>query len=244
MESTSVSKREAELIDAVNEKDLIFFGPRNVRHFLGITARNAYQLLRKMKEKDLVVHVERGKYVLRERWEETDIRAIASNLVTPSYLGFWSALHFHHMTEQVPRTVFVVTTRRTDDREIQGNDIRFVTVREELMFGYERLSDTVVSTPEKTVVDALLFPQHVPVSVVNDALARDDLDVGTLVDYCLRVGSGALAARLGYLLERNNMLKRADELQELVTSYTKLNPSGDEKNPNSDWKLYVNVDLQ
>jgi len=244
MESTSVSKREAELIDAVNEKDMMFFGPRDVRRFLGITARNAYQLLRRMKQKGLVVHVERGKYVLRERWEETDIRALASNLVTPSYLGFWSALHFHHMTEQVPRTVFVVTTRRTEDREIRGNDIRFVTVREELMFGYERLSDTVVSTPEKTVVDCLLFPKHAPVSVVNNALARDDLDVDILVDYCVRVGSGALAARLGYLLERNGMLERADELKELVTSYTKLNPSDDEKTPDSDWKLYVNVNLQ
>jgi len=244
MESTSVSNREAELIDAVNEKDLIFFGPRDVRHFLDISARNAYQLLRKMKEKGLVVHVERGKYVLRERWKETDIRALASNLVTPSYLGFWSALHFHHMTEQVPRTVFVVTTRRTDDREINGNDIRFATVREELMFGYERLSDTVVSTSEKTVVDCLLFPKHSPVSVVNDALAQDDLDVDTLVDHCRRIGSGALAARLGYLLERNSMLKRGDELQKLVTSYTKLSPSGDETNPNADWKLYVNVNLQ
>jgi predicted transcriptional regulator of viral defense system len=243
MESTSVSKREAELIDAVNEKEMIFFEPRDVRRFLGITPRNAYQILRRMKQKGLVVHVERGKYMLRERWEETDIRALASNLVTPSYLGFWSALHFHHMTEQVPRIVFVVTTRRTDDREIRGNDIRFVTVREELMFGYERLGDTVVSTPEKTVVDCLLFPQHASVSVVNDALSQGKLDADTLVDYCLRVGSSALAARLGYLLESNGMLESTDELKELVTSYTKLDPSGDERNPNSGWKLYVNVDL-
>ena len=38
---------------------------------------------------------------------------IAMELVSPAAISHWSALHFHGLTEQIPRKVFVLTTTDT-----------------------------------------------------------------------------------------------------------------------------------
>ena len=37
---------------------------------------------------------------------------IASYLADPMYVGFWSALGYHGLTEQVPQSVYLATTKR------------------------------------------------------------------------------------------------------------------------------------
>ncbi len=45
MNSTPVSRREAEVIDAIESRDLVVFGPRDVERFLDVSSRNAYRIL-------------------------------------------------------------------------------------------------------------------------------------------------------------------------------------------------------
>jgi len=59
-----------------------------------------------------------------------------------------------------------------------------------------------------------------------------------------QLGEGAVAARIGYLLERHGIDVPDRLRQHLPSSYTKLDPTKDSRNPNARWKLYVNVDLQ
>ena len=93
MNGTSISRRESEIINKIKEHELVVFTPRDVQRFLGISDRNTYQILQRMKRKNSIVNVEQGKYMLRELWNSLDIYDIASSLITPSYIGFWSALH-------------------------------------------------------------------------------------------------------------------------------------------------------
>jgi predicted transcriptional regulator of viral defense system len=241
--STPVSRREAEVVEAVTSRDLVVFGPREVERFIDVSSRNAYRILHNMREKGLVQRLARGTYVLSETYETLDSYAVASHLEPVSYVGFWSALHYHSMTEQVPRTVFVAVTKQKRSIRVQGQDVRFVRVKPETFFGYDRYGDAVVSDPEKTVLDCLRLPDHAGgVRHVSDAL-DDDLDVDRLVRYAERLGSGAVAARVGYLLEQKGLLDGRDRLRELVTSYTKLDPANDRTNPVAAWKLYANVTL-
>lgn len=243
MSSTATSKREADVIDAVRDRGLLVFGPRDVRRFLDISSRNAYRILGNMAEKGLARRVARGTYILAETYDERDVYEIASALEPASYVGFWSALHVHDMTDQVPRTVFVAVTKQKRPLRVQGQQVRFVRVDPDTFFGYRRYGDIVASDPEKTILDCLRLQEYAGgVAHVSGAIPAD-LDLERLLRYAERLGSGAVAARAGYLLERKGLLDGGDRLRDLITSYTKLDPAGPRTNPVARWKLYANVTL-
>lgn len=243
MNSTSISRREAQVIDAIERWDLVVFGPREIERFLDVSSRNAYRILDGMLEKGLLHRLNRGRYVLSATYETLDSYAIASHLEPASYVGFWSALHFHDLTDQVPRAIFLAVTSQRRSLRIHDQEVRFVRVKPDTFFGYDRYGDAVVSDPEKTVLDCLRLPEYAGgIRLVADAITAD-LDVDRLIRYAVQLDIGAVAARIGYLLERNGLLEHRDRLQSLVSSYTKLDPAGDRTNPVADWKLYANVTL-
>ncbi|MFB6215640.1 MAG: type IV toxin-antitoxin system AbiEi family antitoxin [Candidatus Aenigmatarchaeota archaeon] len=242
--SYTISERESEVIEEIEKRDMVVFTPDHVKRFLETSKRNAYRILTGMNRKGLAHRLERGKYILEEKWKELDIYEIVTHLINASYLGFWSALHFHHMTEQVPSKVFLATTKRKRSMELQERTVKFVKIKREDFFGYSEYGRTVASTPEKTVIDCLRLPKYAGgIPQVYSAL-NEEIDVERLVDYASKLGSSSVASRLGYFLERKDMLIRSEELKSNITTYTKLDPSGERENLNKDWKLYVNRSIK
>ena len=243
MNSISISKREAEVIDAIESRNLVVFEPKDVTRFLDVSTRNAYRILGRMTEKGLVQRLRRGAYIVTESYERLDSYAIASHLFTAGYIGFWSALHFHNLTEQVPRTIFVGVTKQKRSLTVQGQTVQFVRINEKTFFGYDQYGEAVVSDPEKTVLDCLRLQEYSGgIQQIFDAIT-DDLDVDRILRYAERLDNGAVASRLGYLLEQKGLLSDRERLQALVSSYTKLDQSGGRSDPVADWKLYANVSL-
>lgn len=241
-----ISKREAEVIENIQKREIIFFGPKEIGRFLGIKKRNTYRILRNMKQKGLIKHIQRGTYILKETWDSLDIYELASNLLLPSYLGFYSALHFHKMTTQVPRTVFIATPKRKKDIQLQGEKIKFITIKEEFMFGYIRSGKTIVSNPEKTIIDCLKLPKYGGgIKNIYNSISKE-LDIDLLIQYCIKIQSSSIASRLGYILEKKNLIKQNKKkpLQDTITTYTKLDPKQKRKNLYPEWKIYANVDLK
>lgn len=234
------SEREGEVINEIKDRDILIFTPRDVKRFLGISKGNTYRILTNMVDKNLVRRLEKGKYILKEKWDETDIYEIATNLINTSYLGFCSALHFHQLVVQVPSNVFLATTKRKRPMKIQERNLRFVKVKREDFFGYRDYGGTVVSTPEKTIVDCLKLPQYSGGILQIYEVLNDDMDIERLVEYALRTESSSIASRLGYLLEKKDMLPYPDKLKRNITTYAKLDSNKGKKNPNKKWKLYVN----
>jgi predicted transcriptional regulator of viral defense system len=244
MNSTSISRRESEIITKIKEHELIVFTPKDVQRFLDISKRNTYQILQRMKQKNIIINVEQGKYMLKEQWDSLDIYDIASLLITPSYIGFWSALHIHHLTDQVPQKIFVVTTKRKRSQRLQHQKISFVTVKPDWFFGYERYDNLIVSDKEKTIIDCLHLPTYAGgISQIYNALSAE-LNIERLILYCQQTKSSTIASRLGFLLEKKQLLKDNRPLKEMITSYALLDPEGDDKKLNSKWKLYTGGEIQ
>ncbi len=243
METTSLSRREGQVVHEVRSRDIVVFTPRDVARFLGTSRLNAHRIISSMKRKGLVRGVERGKYLLTEAWDELDVYEIVPEVFKPSYIGFWSALHYHGMTDQVPRTVFVATTKRRRPLRMRGQAVRYVTIKARLFFGYERFGKVIVSDREKTVIDCLRHLEHCGgVGQVYEAVS-DELDPGRMVDYCVRTRSSSIASRLGYLMERRGLDFEKDRLRAMLKTYTRLDPGGGWSGLEPDWKLYVNRDL-
>ncbi len=186
---------------------------------------------------------------------------IAMALVEPAAISHWSALHHHGKTEQIPRTVFVLTTsealvprsRRTDSHPagarcvIAGTEYRFVQVPADRYFGIEQVwvgeRRVWMTDLERTLLDGLSQPRHFGgfAEVVHGfRQSLDDLDMDRLREYARRL-DGAVVKRLGWVLEHLDVV--ADDLASVpIKGYRKLDASSPGTGPrNRRWRIQENV---
>ena len=189
---------------------------------------------------------------------------VAMALVSPAAISHWSALHYHGLTEQAPRKIFVLTStdasvprvrcakaRGTRHEYRVGDTIyQFVQVKPERYFGMEKLwiqeTRVTITDPERTLLDGLSMPQYCGdfAEVLHAFEVRgDDLDIKRIVDYACRLDT-ATAKRLGWVLEFQGVDPTClESLSELpIKGYRKLDPTGPRKGPcNRRWMIQENL---
>lgn len=233
--------------------DLFTFTSRTLADLFKLDKFQTSNLLQRMEQVGLVARIEQGKYVLLGLTPEKVLSNpfyIGSNLVTPSYVSFWSALHFHGLTEQAPRQIFIAICRRKSELTFNKMKFKFITINPKIFFGYQRVYHAelpvVIADEAKAILDSLSLPQYAGgITEVAKALAiaveEKRLDIPTLVEYAGRFESQSLTSRLGYLLEL--LGQSTDGLQE-PKGPVRLDPQNPDKGEyNVRWKLYVNIPL-
>lgn len=189
---------------------------------------------------------------------------IAMALVCPAAVSHWSAMHFHGLTQQVPRRVYVLTTTaastprkraagRSDWGEgfsAGGADFSFVRVDAKRFFGTQQVwigeTRVTVTDPERTLIDGLSRPQYCGdfAEVMQAFQVRlADLDLDRIIDYAVRL-DGATAKRLGWVLEHLGLA--SPHLEQLLTvpvvGYRTLDPTGERRGPcDRRWMIQVNL---
>lgn len=188
-----------------------YFTPAFLATLLQLEPRQAYRLAARLTDEGLAAKIEKGKYLLLGLEPERVLSNplfIANQLVNPCYVSYWSALHFHGLTIQVPQALFCATTRKKQPITFQGRTFRYVLVKPHKFFGYRRepvgALPVLIADEAKAIVDSLDQPRYAGgLSEVAQALrtALPDLDLALLVDYAVRMQDKSLSSRLGYLLE-------------------------------------------
>lgn len=209
-----LSKTESQLLSSLAEARKNIFSLDNVTSELNCSYKNAKVIANRLVKKKWLIRLRRGKYLLvplsagvKGKYTEHEF-VIASNLVNPYYIGYWSALNHYGFTEQIPLTVFVVTTKRLKNRKILDVDYRFVTVNRKKFFGFTKVaianSTVNISDKEKTIADALDHHEYCGgIAEVTKCLwnARKEISFSKLVAISLKMGNTAILKRLGYLSE-------------------------------------------
>ncbi|MFC7251677.1 type IV toxin-antitoxin system AbiEi family antitoxin [Halomicroarcula sp. GCM10025324] len=178
---------------------------------------------------------------------------IAAHVAEPMYIGYYSALSHHGLTEQVPRTVYVVTPTRAQSREIHGVPYRVTTVTEQKFFGCEPTSvegTTVqVSDLEKTLVDCADHPEFCgglrKLAIAMRTADDRGCDWDTVGEYLERLDNGAATKRIVYLADQLGIdLPAREELVASFTSgYSLLDPTRpDTGSTDSTYRLRINVE--
>ena len=132
------------------------FTVRDLASLLNKERGYAYLQAYRWKKRNLIYEIEKGKYTVEE-----DPFIISSWIIWPSYISGWAALHFYHLTEQLPFTIQVITSRKRNKRIINyGNaKIEFTTVRPSFLKGYKQViyqqKNIFIAEKEKALVDAL-----------------------------------------------------------------------------------------
>ena len=227
--------------------------------------QKVWRVLNFLLEGGWIVRLTKGKYLVvpleagpESAWTE-DAVVIACHLASPAAVAYWSACHYWNWTEQVPRTIFVQTTRRVrpQNRKVLGVTYRFVRVLSEKFFGtIERTAGQgkfSVTDREKTLVDALNRPDLCGgIRQVVEMLpeAAEAVRWEKVEAYLEKMGSGALYKRLGFLVEMlGERVKVPDRERRLGTwrsrltgGYALLDPGGLATGPvNNRWLVRVNV---
>jgi len=161
-----------------------------------ISKSNKYTSLFLSKCKGLE-HIERGHYALKN----ADIYQIASNIITPSYLSIISAFRYYNAITQIPRIVYVIASKQHKTIRFNGYLIKFIKLKRNLVFGYNRIDGAFIAEIEKSIVDALYL--NIDFNYIKEAYENeiDHIRIKKLVKYALFMHSNALISRLGFLLE-------------------------------------------
>jgi len=189
---------------------------------------------------------------------------IAMALARRAAISHWSALHYHGLTEQAPRKVFVLTTTNTPIPQARGRKAgqkgggcpvgqtvyQFIRVKPERFFGTEKVwvgdARVTITDPERTLLDGLMMPQHCGdfAEVLHAFEARGDrLDLARIIDYALKFDA-ATVKRLGWVLEHQGIDPARLEplLNVSVKGYRTLDPTGPRKGPcNRHWMIQENL---
>ncbi len=254
-----LTRNETLLLSSLSEKGRTIFRLKDVSEELKCSYEYAKVLVNNLAKKKWVLVLRRGVYLIvplsagvEPKYTEHEF-VIASHLVSPYYIAYWSALNFHGLTEQTPFTVFVATTKRAKSREILNTRYSFVTLGSRKFFGFVPTAvgayKVNLSDREKTLADALDHPEYCGgISEVAKCLwnAKDKLSPETVVKYAERMKNTAIMKRLGYLAETLDIGIDAKTLSRMkraiAPGISPLDPTMPRKGSyTTKWNLMLNV---
>ena len=184
---------------------------------------------------------------------------IAMALVKPSAISHWSALSHHGLTEQVPRTVLVLTTARSVPRArggshgylVAGTRYEFIQTKPNRFFGIDEVwvgeARIKMTDPERTLLDGLSAPQYcggLPEVLHAFTVRGPKLELKRIIGYALKLDA-ATAKRLGWILEHQMRIDAAqlEPLQAVpIKGYRTLDPTGPRHGAcDRRWMIQVNA---
>jgi len=188
---------------------------------LEIDRQHATQLLAGWHKQGVIRRIARGLYmpvqptalgqiqVLEDPW------VLVPELYHPGYVGGWSALEYWELTEQLFRSVCVLTSKRTEYGEVQHQGVNFFVkhVPEKQLFGTKTIwRENVkirISDPYKTMLDIMNDPylgaglQHTTdCFLAFKKLYSQTDELKQLLAYMEQSQNGALYKKMGYLAEK------------------------------------------
>lgn len=256
--SKSLSHTDAHLLTTLSEQGHEIFTTQLAAEIFGKPSFAIRKQLHNLVRRKWLQRLEKGKYLIvplsagmEGRHTENEL-IIASHLVSPYYISYWTALSFYGYTEQPSRTIYVATTKQKRSVKIHGLAYRFVRLGAEKFFGHHPVwigeKQVALAEREKSVVDALDYPE-LSGGIIQAVKAlwrgRNELDLNKLVVYALQMKNRAIIKRLGYLLERlklGNERLFTDLKKDLSAGYAVLDPLSPRKGRHeAKWRVLVNV---
>jgi len=215
-------------------------------------------LLSKLEKKGLILRLERGKYMIipPEAWKTGEYLeegiVLASSLIYPYYLSFWTALNYYGFTEQPSRTIFIASQKAKAAVNVKGIKFQFIKLCPYKFFGFEsvQVGDQVINlaSREKTIVDCLDQLRYCgEISEVAKGVwnGRKELNWQKLLNDAIRMNNSAILKRLGFIMESLGIEKPSiiQKFQENIgKGYSLLELNGNRTGRyNRRWRLLINV---
>ncbi len=258
----SLSTREAEFLTTFSAAGKQVFTYQQAADYWQSTVA-ATNTLGRLVRKGWLQRLQRGLYLIipleagPERFWSENAFILASNLISPSAVAYWSALRYWNMTEQIPMVQFIQTPKRKRAITIQGVEFKFIHITDRYFFGVSSRKINNVSIKvtdrEKTIIDAASRPD-LSGGIIQLAQAMmssaDSIDWEKFDRYLIQWGGGVVAKRIGYIVEtlpisiptRDSKVTRWQAM--ISKGISQLEPGIGRSGPISTrWQLQINLPL-
>lgn len=259
---TKIPKQAVILFNKLQSRGKFIFTLDDANKLLNISRSSLKNLLSKLSKSTWVIRLEREKYLIvpfeagiEGKWSAEPF-IIASQLVEPYAIAYWSAINYWGYTEQIVRTIFILTTKKKSKMqfEILGVPYQFIKVPQNKFFGITQAWITNkkinITDKERTLIDAMDKPELCggfieSSKVLKIGFEKNEFSLAKLMEYGAKAGNRTIFKRIGYLLDFYNI--NQPELREfckkkLSKGYSRLDPAGNVKGQyNKEWLVLDNV---
>ena len=225
----------------------------------GMGRAQASKLLAAWHNQGVLRRVARGLYVsvspksLGQSQVLEDPWILVPELYAPGYIGGWSALEHWELTEQLFRSVCVLTNKRTayGQQEHQGVGFFVKHTPKKNLFATKTLwrgsTKLLISDMPKTLLDVIDDPylgaglQHTMDCLMEFKKRGDLQETRRLIEYAQQLNNGALFKKLGFLAEQLEFDTSFIEAcaARLTTGYAHLDKSARKNKLVTRWRLWV-----
>jgi predicted transcriptional regulator of viral defense system len=210
----SLSTQESKVVLALTEQRRREATRAEIIELLGGSAKAADHVIESLRRKGWLERATWGEYLLvppeqgPDALGDSNLLALASRVADPYYIGFGTAAAHYGLTTQHRNVIFVVTPVRLRAREVGESRVRIVNLSANKFFGFGPVDvlgyKVMISDREKTAIDCIDRPALAggvgeAADILSTASRRFDWNKGA--EYLEQIGSGALARRLGWLVD-------------------------------------------
>jgi predicted transcriptional regulator of viral defense system len=225
--------KSIELIEKLRSK--VVFSISDISRITNANNKYSKLIIARLLKRNLIKKVTFNRYTLKN-----NIYVIASNLVYPSYISFWSASYYKKYTEQVPRIIQIAATIRKKEIMYEGYKIEFIKIKD--FFGYKKEitseGEVFIAEDEKLLIDSLLnWKKMGNFDEIKKVFINSEISEEKIVDYLKRINNQSLIKRLGFLLEKHKSINISQNFK-FDRNYIYLSPFSNKQNKiNKKWRI-------
>ncbi len=252
-----LTARESFLLSSLSRKDKSIFTIEDVKRLI---KHDYKKLTHSLIKKKWILPLKKGLYAIVpldigvEGAESFIIHefVVASHLAKPYYIAYWSALNYHGLSDQIPKSTFIAATVKKMPLTVLYSNFVFVKISKKKFFGFEKAEidgkKVNLSNINKTIADCLDHPEHAGgIEEVARAiyLNHNELDFKKIIGYAKRMGNLTILKRLGYILEKTGLeeYKLLKDIR-LSKGYGLLDTLALKRGTyNEKWKLLINAKI-
>jgi len=249
--SKNLDENQRQFMKLLEAYEILYFNMQTIEQRINKKFKNLNEILENLVDKEMLIRIERGKYALNNY---TNINVLATFISKNSAEAYWSALHYHGLTERFPNTLFVKTTQRKRSTEILGTNIKFVSVKDYKNIGIQQEgygdNSFNITDVEMTLVDCFDQTRYAgDFADLIKAFATTNLTNNKLIAYTKAYNNIAVTKRLGFLAQvfhSNKLTSFINYAKAKVNKKYSLIDAGGLQQGDfvSEWKLRLNISYQ
>ncbi|HQL12379.1 MAG TPA: hypothetical protein PK507_05165 [bacterium] len=156
MNKTKNKYNLANITNKIINSGFIIFTSKTLKEIFGVNNNPSFfSILNKMVDSNILIKLERGKYLLNIDRKEADKFFIANSLYSPSYISFETALNFYGILPQFPYEITSATVKKSVKKNIDNVVYSYTHIKNSLFFGYEKKGNILIANPEKALLDQI-----------------------------------------------------------------------------------------